>query len=165
MPCSHVLEFINLSMAVFTSLWQHLGLSNEYPCTNAKMLPTRGLPRLRCPLPIFYDFFKKISTITSRPIAQEKGFLDGNSILCRVMACVGWGAAVCSKFLLPMPPRLWHEDLRTQPESSGLRPTSFQKCSGDRLDSGQKSDFTNKTMSSYLPNLSNSQGLRTSGYP
>jgi hypothetical protein len=46
-------------MTMFMSLQQHLGLSNECLCTNANTLPARGLPKARCPPPVFYIFFKK----------------------------------------------------------------------------------------------------------
>jgi hypothetical protein len=90
MPCSRVLEFRNLSMVVFTSLQQCLGLSSEHPCTNAKTFPARGLPRHDA-LPPFFTFFHKNPDIRSRPIARAKGFLEGNSILreVRATACVG----------------------------------------------------------------------------
>jgi hypothetical protein len=58
--CSHAFEFTNLSSAVCISLQQRLGMSSESLCTSAKMLSAQGLPRARCPPPIFYDFFKKI---------------------------------------------------------------------------------------------------------
>jgi hypothetical protein len=88
----------------------------------------------------FLRFFKKVSTIMLRLMARLKGFLDGNMILreIRAMACVGRDVAARSKLLVPTPPWLRCKDLRARLESSGLRPTSFQKRSGDRRDSSPK---------------------------
>jgi hypothetical protein len=110
-----------------------------------KGTPYSGLPRARCPPSDFYGFSKKILTTMLRPTARVKGFLDKNSILQEVgaTACMGRDVAARSKLLTPTPPRLRCEDLRAQLESSGLRPTSSQKRSGDRLDSGSKA--TSKT--------------------
>jgi hypothetical protein len=145
MPCSHVFEFEKLVCDYVYECVTTLRLSSECPCTGAKALPTRGYPGHDALLPTFTVFQKKILTTMLRPTARVKGFLDRNSILQEVgaTACMGRDVAARSKLLTPTPPRLRCEDLRAQLESSGLRPTSSQKRSGDRLDSGSKA--TSKT--------------------
>jgi hypothetical protein len=67
-------------------------------------------------------------------------FFDENLILREVWAtsCVGQDVVARSKLLAPTPPQLRCEDLLAQLESLGLRLTSLQKRSGDRLDSSPK---------------------------
>jgi hypothetical protein len=79
-------------------------------------------------LPRFYKIFKKFQQLC-RDRSHERKVFDGSSILRKVkmVACVGWGAAVRSKFLVFTPPRVRHEDLRTLPEFSGLRPPLFKR--------------------------------------
>jgi hypothetical protein len=129
MPCSHVFEFGNLLLVVFMCLRQRLGLSSERLCTSAKTLSAWELPRARCPPLFFTKFFKNPDNRVETDRTSES-FFDGNSISQKVKtrACVGRGAAVRSKLLVLMPLRLRHEELQTLCESSGLRPTSFQKA-------------------------------------
>jgi hypothetical protein len=77
-------------MTVFTSLQQRLGLSSKCPCTNAKMLLARGLPRAGCPPPVFMIFSKNPDNHVETDRMSER-FFDGNPTLreVRVMACVG----------------------------------------------------------------------------
>jgi hypothetical protein len=139
MPRSHVFEFRKLFDDYVYECATTLRLSSECPCTGAKTLPTRGLPRARCTPSDFHVFFKNPDNCVETDHTSES-FLYGNSILreVRATACVGRDVAACSKLLAPTPLQLQCEDLRAQVESSGLHPTSFQKCSGDRLDSGSK---------------------------
>jgi hypothetical protein len=51
----------------------------------------------------------------------------------KMAASVGFGAAAHSMLLAPTLPWLWCEGLRAQSESSGFHPTSFQRCSSDRM--------------------------------
>jgi hypothetical protein len=151
MPCSHVFEFgkfiDDYVYKCATTLW----LSSKHPCTTAMTPPAQGLPRARCPASDFKDFSKKFRQ-PCRDRSHEQVFLDGNSILreVRAMAYVGRGVAAHSKLLVPTPSRIRCEDLRAQLESTGLRPTSFQKHSGDRLDSCPKPASKNKTTPSYF---------------
>jgi hypothetical protein len=94
LPCSHAIEFRNLLMAVPTSLPQRLGLSNERPCTNTKTLPARGIPRARCPPRVLYDFFKKILTTMSRPIARAKSFLTETQSCKKLRRRPAWGVVL-----------------------------------------------------------------------
>jgi hypothetical protein len=158
MPCSHVSEFQNLSLAVFTCLRQRLGLSNERLCTSAKTLPARGYPGHDA-LPRFYEFFQKIPTIVSRPIARAKGFFDGNvGLRGQMTACVERRAAVRSKLLVLMPQRLQHEDLRVLSEFPGLHPICFQKYLSDRWNSGLKKRFHKQNLDKLPPKPSEFSG-------
>jgi hypothetical protein len=97
-------------------------------------------------LPHFFTIFSKNPDNRVETDRTSGRVFDGNSILWKVKAtaCVGWGTVVCSKFLVPTPLWLWHEDLRTLSKLSGLRPTSFQKHSGDRPDSSPKTTSQTK---------------------
>jgi hypothetical protein len=144
MPFSHVFEFEKRVDDHVYECATTLRLSSECPCTSAETLPTQGLPRARCPPSDFYDFSNPDNYVeTDR---TSKRFFDGNSILreVRATACVGRDVAARSKLLAPTPPRLRCEDLRARLESSGLRPISFQKRSGDRLDSDPKTTLKTK---------------------
>jgi hypothetical protein len=92
-----------------------------------------GYPGHDALLLFFCDFSKNYDNSVATDCTSER-FFDGNSILreVRVMACVGRAVAARSKLLAPTPPRIRCEDLRAQLESSGLRPTSFQKHLSDR---------------------------------
>jgi hypothetical protein len=140
MPCSHVFEFEKLVDDHVYECATSLRLSSECLCTCAETFPARGLPRARCPPYDFYDFSKKDPDNYVETDRTSERFFDENSILreVRATACVGRDIAARSKLLAPKPLRLWCEDLRARLESSGLRLTSFQKRSGDRLDSGPK---------------------------
>jgi hypothetical protein len=113
MPCSHVFEFGNLSLVVFTCLRQRLGLSSERLYTSTKTLSTQRLPRAWCPPPFLWNFLKNPDNLVETDRTSER-FFDGNSISWKekTTAYVGWGVAVCSKLLVLTPPRLRHEDLR-----------------------------------------------------
>jgi hypothetical protein len=78
-------------MVVFRSLQRRLGLSSERPCTSAKTLPARVLPRERCPPPVFYDFFSKNPDNRVETYRTSERFFDANSILreVKVTSCVG----------------------------------------------------------------------------
>jgi hypothetical protein len=110
-----------------------------------KDAPYSGATQGMMPSFQFFTIFKKLPTTMSRPITRANGFLDGNSILreVRTTTYVGRDVANRSKLLAPTSPRLRCKDLRAKLESSGLRPTSFRKRSGDRLDSSSKA--TSKT--------------------
>jgi hypothetical protein len=145
MPCSHVFEFEKLVDDHVYECAATLRLSSECPCTCAETLPTRGLPRARCPPSDFYDFQKNLDNYVETDLTSER-FFDENSILCevRAMTCMGRDVAARSKLLAPTPLRLWCKDLQARLESLGLRPTSFQKRLGDRLDSDPKTTLKTK---------------------
>jgi hypothetical protein len=116
-------------------------LSSQCLCTEANTLPARGLPRARCPRAssFFSNFFKKIPTNLSRPIAQEK-FFKRKLELAKGKDDGLHGMTSCCSFKVPsanasaaMARRLASTSL-----VSGFHPTSFQEPSSDCQDSGPK---------------------------
>jgi hypothetical protein len=135
----------NLYSTVFISLRQRLSLSRERLCTKSKTLPTRGLPRARCPhaLLIFSKFFKKKFRQLCWDRSHEWKVFWRKLKLVKSKDDGLRGMTSCYSFKDPSANALAATTRRLVSTSlvSSFHPISFQECSSDRQDSGPKRCF------------------------
>jgi hypothetical protein len=137
----HLSSSSSLYSVVCFFLWQYLCMRRQRLCTKSKTLPSRGLPRARCPhaLNVFRNF-SKIPTTLSRQIARARSFLTKTRTQrkAKMTICVRWRVAYSFKAPSANAPADTTRRLASNSLVSGFHLIHFREHSSDRTDSGPK---------------------------